>query len=247
MPWDWKFGKNVSVAKDATEDAWEGPQALYPEPSANESLFVASTSNADTGTFRLIRPQRQVGGKFVEQANADVTLTGQTPVAIPSTYNGTFRGRALAGNAGVVSVCSADNFSSGIPQNTAQVRISIPVGRGQTEMAIYRFPHTDAYGQSFTRWWVYATLAALMNEANLSNRGADFELVKKEPGDSAYSMANPIPLTLDGTGGMPFIPPLPLPHDRGWESGTWLKVQATARGGAVGAYAGFQYGTLQRL
>lgn len=133
-----KFGRNsdIDTATDP-EDAWSGG-GVWAAPTAARIHQIASTDAADTLLGTGVRTLRLWGLKTwsAKESTEDISMNGISNVPTQNAYVIIHRMRWLTvgsggTNAGVITA-TADTDST--------VTAHVPVGKGQTQMAVYGFP-----------------------------------------------------------------------------------------------------------
>jgi len=162
-----KFGRIPDIdSGDAGEDVWDG-EGAYSWPSVAAAMTISSSSANDTSDGTGARTVRVMGiddDEDWEEVSVDLTLSGQTPVAITPDLLRVFRGFVLT--AGSVGTNDGDiwigsgTVTSGVPANKYAGILS---GNGQTLMAVYTIPvimsnSASNKGAKIIRW--YATCGA---------------------------------------------------------------------------------------
>lgn len=146
MDEDAKFGSVQSMdAADAPFDCWEFAtdtlatrSATKTWPTTASTFYIASSDNSDTQTI-AVHYLDSTGAPQV----ANLTLTGRTPLSIGSTAIDCNRlriGDNQAANAGAIYLATANNFTTGVPNDVNQVVAYIPVGLKQTQQAMDQVP-----------------------------------------------------------------------------------------------------------
>lgn len=142
---------------DAAEDgaAWE--QMVYNYSTTADIDRVSSSSASDTNTITIIG--QDAAGTELTQT---VTLTGQTPVAIPIPLERIYRAFNPNGTlfVGHVFIFVNVTTTAGVPDTTANIRAVIDPENQQTEMAIYTIP---AGKTGYMRSWYAATSGSNKN------------------------------------------------------------------------------------
>lgn len=151
-----KFGRTPDMdAADSNEDIWDGTGA-YTFPSSAAAMKISSSSTDDDGapvgtgalTVRVIG----LDANWLE-VSQDVTLNGQTGVAIPTSLIRVYRAYVLTAgtggqNAGDIWI-GTGTITDGVP---AVKYAGILATLGQTLMAIYTVPN-HLSSAKITRWY----------------------------------------------------------------------------------------------
>lgn len=132
-----KFGYNTDV--DAAEDVWDYG-GTYPYQTSALSLFASSSHAGDTMTFTV----QGLDADWEEQS-VDVTLTGQSQVAITGTWMRVFRAfnssdTDLQGNVYIAEESLGGDLVGGVPQTASKVKAMVLLADQQTLMALYTIP-----------------------------------------------------------------------------------------------------------
>ena len=133
-----KFGANRNLVSGAQTIWTQG--GLYPWSALDnpQTLYIISTSTADTGTLEIIG----LDNNYLPLSET-VTLTGQTAKATQNQFKRVFR---MISNTTNVGVITARTISG-----TGTVVAHMEAGTSQTLMAVYTIPATvNAYGTQFT-------------------------------------------------------------------------------------------------
>lgn len=121
-----KFGRNPVVGSTALETAWP-VGGLYPWQDNAQEMFAASTDGTDAGDVLVWGTDENH-----RYSPTRVTIDGQNPVSIGSSYVNLERARSFALFAGDINV-GFGLFTGGEPETT-MLRIS--AGEGSTKMGV---------------------------------------------------------------------------------------------------------------
>jgi hypothetical protein len=138
-----KFGSNGDVdGGSVPEDVMDmasvvAGRTVYIFSTGNDIDRLSSANNGDTQDVEV--QGCRVDGTLVTQT---VTLTGQTPVAIPTPLYRVWRLTNIGAtdNAGVVYCFENVAVTLGVPNNVNLIRAIINIGINQTLMAVYTIP-----------------------------------------------------------------------------------------------------------
>lgn len=110
---------------------------LRTPPTTSFTPYTASASGSDTGNVTW----QYLDGNGDRQT-VEVTLTGQTPVSLGVTATDVLSGwnSGTADFVGQVTCTTANNFTSGVPDNQAEVLAAIPVNDNRTQVLAERVP-----------------------------------------------------------------------------------------------------------
>jgi hypothetical protein len=161
-----KFGRHPDMGNtDTNEEVWDDGSA-YSYPAAAATMTVSSSSAADTSTGTGARTVRVFGlNSSYQEVIQDVTLTGQTGVAMSTDLIRVYRAYAITVGSGGVNAgdvwVGTGTVTNGVPANKYA---GILTGNGQTLMAIYTIPASDSAGTTYAfgriiRW--YASVGAV--------------------------------------------------------------------------------------
>ena len=132
------LGSGVTIGTPATWVSLWSQGGLRTAPTSSFTPYLASSSGSDTAVVMTVIYLDASG----HEQTASVTLTGQTGVSLGVTA--TEVSRAYNSSAtdlvGDVSICIADNFSSGVPVTQAQIVAHIPAADQQTQKVAFRVP-----------------------------------------------------------------------------------------------------------
>lgn len=122
---------------DGAEDATGWEKMVYTYPSTASIDSISSTDASDTNTVTI----EGLDSNF-EEVSQQVTLNGQTRVALSTSLIRFYRGYNDNGTkfAGHIIIYDNDTTTGGIPDDTTLIRGVIHPNEQQTEMAIYTIP-----------------------------------------------------------------------------------------------------------
>lgn len=125
------FGRNTDVDLAAAEDIWDSG-GTYPFVGTATSVAVVSTSTSDTAAGAGARIIQIYGldGDY-NMVTEELTLNGTTVVNSANAFLRIYHAKVISSGASGVNVGSILGSSPGF---------SIPVGAGQTSMAVYTVP-----------------------------------------------------------------------------------------------------------
>ena len=200
-----KFGRNSDVDTGTVpEDIWDGGRVWVP-PTTARIHDIASTSIADTAAGTGARTIRVYGltSWSTEEVSEDVTLNGTTNVPTSNSYVIVHRMQCLTFGSGGTN---AGDITA-TAQTDATVTAQITTGYGQTLMAIYGVPSTQAF---YTSQW-YIDMNAVAAAAN----GASLDLLvndRADQSDSGFVVKHHLGLYGSGSSHIshPFIPPFKI-------------------------------------
>ena len=175
-----KFGRTPDMDTAQTnEEVWDGTGVYGGFLAAAAAMTISSSSTADDGT-----PTAGTGALTVRviglnasfnEISQDVTLNGQTGVAIPTSLIRVYRAYVLTVgtggvNAGDIWIGTGD-ITTGVP---AVKHAGILTGQGQTLMAVYTIPaDIGKGGAKILRW--YASVGAVQSaRASLALQTREF-------------------------------------------------------------------------
>ena len=138
-----KFGHVEGLdAADAPTDMWAygddggGGTSVHPFPTSSAVARIASSDNSDTVDVTYT----YIDANGAEQ-EATVTLTGQTPVVLPSMLH---VNRAFVDDAseasGNITISHDADWTGGVPDNLTETLAYIKAGWGQTNQMLYVVP-----------------------------------------------------------------------------------------------------------
>lgn len=136
-----KFGASADIDTSETDvylDAGYG-QASYPFPTSSGALYAASSSGSDTAVEITV----EALGADYSAITYTETLTGQTAVQLAASDVLRVNRAYVSGGTeavGNVSITTADNFTSGVPNATDEVLAVVTPAHQQTLQLIYTVP-----------------------------------------------------------------------------------------------------------
>jgi hypothetical protein len=162
----WRLANDTLGANQVTRKKFQ---------TSASTLYIASTSASDTSIDITV----QYSDSSNLEQSTTVTLNGQTPVSLGVSgldCNRMFVSSADDTLAGNVYLTNANDFSSGVPNDDADILAYIIAGAQQTEQTTFRVPSDKT--MIITR--VYATIS----RANGSSGSANISLKIKPDGGS---------------------------------------------------------------
>ena len=143
---DTKFGRVKSIdAADNAVDIWSFADDTLSVrsntktfPTSASTFYLASSSSSDTSV--------QVEVAYIDNNGFDktttVTLNGQTPVSLGFSALDVNRMEVMGSTAavGIIYCTTANNYTSGSPNDVTQVVAVIPAGYGQTQQTHFTVP-----------------------------------------------------------------------------------------------------------
>lgn len=215
-----KFGSNATVGTSfETVAQWQGTVANETFVSTNLIDAAVSSSASDTQTITIEGHTINGSGEltFVVQ---NVTLTGQTPVALSTPLaratrafvanSGTFDTTPPA-MVGVLSVYDdTDGATSGVPNTDAAVKLTIQAGEAQSQKAATSISHTDV--------WILTYLSAAVGNAGGSATRITIRVERRDVvnGGAWRPVGRNIVIRADGSGRTILYDPcryIPRSHD----------------------------------
>jgi len=194
-----KFGRNTSVASGVQEVIWDQSDASYTYMTSASTLYISSSNNGDDQTYEVQGLDANWGIQIV-----DVTLNGQTPVALSEAWIRVFRAKNLNGtnSSGDVYIADDNTVSGGVPTVATTIKAKVLIGTNQTNMAIYTIP---ANHKGYLADW-YASLLRASGTAALA---ADCDLFRRSEG-GVFRSTHPIGIQNTGQGIHHYAWPYPL-------------------------------------
>ena len=207
-----KFGENTLVGTSRAT-VMNLPSGILHETmlSSNGVTHVVSSSGSDTQTLEFYEGQTISGGNFTfvneDNSGSGITLTGQTPVELPTAMARTTRARLSSAAVGTIYFYEGGTIMSGVPDDSDQVHLIVPIGDTQSQKAATSISNSD--------YWVITQMTGSILKKTASF--ADFRIEIKEASDTRwYPISQKIAVsTSSGTIEIDFKPYLIVPknHD----------------------------------
>jgi len=150
-----KFGRIPDIdSAGGGEEVWDG-EGAYTYISAAAAMKISSSDAKDTSAGVGAKTVRVYGlDTNWQEVVQDVTMNGQTGVALPTSLLRVYRMFILTvgseeDNAGDIWV-GTGTITAGVP---AVKHAGIKAGMGQTLMAVYTIPDGPPTGAKITRWY----------------------------------------------------------------------------------------------
>lgn len=132
------FGYNPDIDTTSDPETVWGAGGLYNWSSSAETLYLMSTSNSDTTVQMTVEGLNSSW----EEISQTITLTGQTPIALPTAL---IRVNSVHNNSnvnliGTVYLSSSNSATNGIPNISTDIKAQIPPEHQCSTIAIYSIP-----------------------------------------------------------------------------------------------------------
>jgi len=223
-----KFGRNSSIAKDTTEDVWDGGGTYTFTASGGAEYFISSSNNGDHPRGRKYEGLSGAGIWRIKRLD----LVGQTKTALGKWFR-SFRIKNLGASdfAGTVYIYENDTVTAGVPDTASKIRAQCGSGN-QTLMALLTIP--DGY-----RGYIKSYLATINRDTTGGEREADIMMRVRFNG-GVFRDQEPLGLSTRATSAL-YVPcDDPYPSEEGYDPLTDIKWQASATVKAVDITVKFQ-------
>lgn len=207
-----KFGRNNNIDLTAGgQTIMEFQTGATPRetlPTTNSITTIVSSSTLDTMVIKLLEGHTVDGTGLTFTVQTNITLTGQTPVTIPTALARATRARLSAPANGTIHFYEGGAAVLGVPSNPNQTHMIITPGNIQTRKASTSMSKTDVM-------LVTQIEASLISN---QNRNAEVVLEIKPYNDtdtSWYPITKDIAVTNNLRADLTLDPPLIVPtnHD----------------------------------
>jgi hypothetical protein len=148
-----RFGLNPAVGS-SYETIWNGGGDYNFDVVGTPKISSSSAADAAAGTG--VRTMRIFGLVSGVEEYEDVTLNGQTQVALTKAFTSIYLGRALTAGSGKTNAgdiyCNTGAVVAGVPSDATKTHFKMPIGTSQTHVCVYRIP-AGRVGYILD-WWV---------------------------------------------------------------------------------------------
>lgn len=201
-----KFGKNLDIDAGVSETLWvTGGNETYQPSNVNNIDSVSSSDNGDTQSITV--EGHIASGDTLTFVSQTVTLTGQTPVVLPTPLH---RMTRLFNNngtdfAGTIYGYSGGAVTAGVPQVQDSIHLTVAVGDNQSFKAATTLSSYD--------YWLITAASFSVNRSGAQTRIVDFSI---EIRNYEKVFRKIYPITVTNSGGsieVLFDVPLTIPKE----------------------------------
>lgn len=201
-----KFGRNPSISTSATETVWQvGGDETYPTTNAIDKI-----SSSDAGdTQEVVIEGHTISNGLLTFVTQTITLTGQTPVTLPTPIAraNRFYNNNSTNLAGTVYVYEDDTVVAGVPQTTAKVHLETDGTTNQSLKCATSISQSD--------YWIITQLFGGVRR-NSGSPNADFSVEQRQVSTSPKVFRSQLTFTATATGKLIDLDPaiiVPKNHD----------------------------------